>query len=158
MGHHQRNYTPSSSQNNTKLMNMYGEIEYHDRGGKKHTIYFYLSEWFDPNIDIYQGLSVEFNILSSSTPRAVRIRPLELPLTKEERLLKKQQKIQKENEQRERDRIQREQRQQEIRQKMLTQHQQQQQQNHDKQQRRNQGRKPPVLRGQHNIQSINIPN
>merc|ERR1712048_24037 len=75
----------------------YGQIEYVDRGGKKHKILFYLIDWFDPSktIDIYPSLNVEFNILecSNQIKRAVRIRPLMLPLTKEERMKKMKEKM-----------------------------------------------------------------
>merc|ERR1712228_497316 len=120
----------------------YGQIEYVDRGGKKHEIFFYLIDWFDPSqtIDIYPSLNVEFNILecANQSKRAVRIRPLTLPLTKEQR-----HKLEKEKEQKAKAK------QQELRQKMLREHYEASNdisaQNKKNQKSAKQRKKPPVL-------------
>ena len=67
---------------------MYGEIKYEDREREPLTVSFVSMDWLDPSVEMYIGLKVEFNILEmtgshGSQTRAVRVRPLEVPLTME---------------------------------------------------------------------------
>eukprot|EP00485_Elphidium_margaritaceum_P010980 CAMPEP_0202700330 /NCGR_PEP_ID=MMETSP1385-20130828/13515_1 /ASSEMBLY_ACC=CAM_ASM_000861 /TAXON_ID=933848 /ORGANISM="Elphidium margaritaceum" /LENGTH=1206 /DNA_ID=CAMNT_0049357483 /DNA_START=8 /DNA_END=3628 /DNA_ORIENTATION=- len=157
----------ASSTTLQKYMNLYGEIEYYDErgGGHKRQIWFYLSEWFDPAVEIYEGLPVEFNVLeghNSQKQRAVRLRPVIVPLTKQQRKQQQQLRKQEQQEQKQRERQQQQQQQREKRQQHQQQHQQhqhhQQQQaqfydesvmvmpNPRQPQRKNGGRKPPIFR------------
>ena len=76
---------------------------------------------------MYVGLAVEFNILEvtghrGNQTRAVRIRPLTIPLTIEERRAQREERERKEVEQRQRERAQRKQHELDIRQNMIDEH------------------------------------